>query len=532
QLDHADGSNANDVITLGFGFKATDSDGDAASGTITVSVKDDAPIAVNDTRTVLSSQDVVTGNVTVNDTVGADSPGYTVKSVTFAGVTYAVPVSGNINVTGAYGVLTIGSDGSYSYDVSTPSAGGTDVFAYKILDRDGDSATANLSLTVQDRIVPPQTPNLNVQDVCVYEDRGVQLVMTSSARGGDGDEVLTVSVSGIKPGWYVDTALSGGSYNSSTGVWTITLAAGQSLVRGPAVFPPSNSDVDMLGLLTATASVYDPDSGLTAQSSASFKVVTDAVADAPNLYVDDAVAIGVTSVVLPISVSLRDVDGSEVIKEVRIEGVPSTLTLSAGSYDSAHGVWVLAPSQLSGLKINAPSGYSGNLVLTVTAVSEERNLSGEERDFDNNLAYTSDTIGVTFVNESYSQSQTQSQTLTVYNEVTVTSGSSVTLSSGVEDRVHVSVAQGQSVVAIHGFDPGEGDVLDLSNLVQNYDELASAIADFVYARSEGGNTIISVDPDGAGSGFNSYDVAVLHGVASVAHVEDVVQLTQQQQTQV
>jgi T1SS-143 domain-containing protein len=532
QLDHADGSNANDVITLGFGFKATDSDGDFANGTITVSVKDDAPIAVNDTRTVLSNQDIVTGNVTVNDTVGADSPGYTVKSVTFAGVTYAVPVSGNINVTGAYGVLTIGADGSYSYDVSTPSVGGTDVFAYKILDRDGDSATANLSLTVQDRIVPPQTPNLNVEDVCVYEDRGVQLVMTSSARGGDGDEVLTVSVSGIKPGWYVDTALSGGSYNSSTGVWTITLAAGQSLVRGPAVFPPSNSDVDMLGLLTATASVYDPDSGLTAQSSASFKVVTDAVADAPNLYVDDAVAIGVTSVVLPISVSLRDVDGSEVIKEVRIEGVPSTLTLSAGSYDSAHGVWVLAPSQLSGLHINAPSGYNGNLVLTVTAVSEERNLSGEERDFDNNLAYTSDTIGVTFVNESYSQSQTQSQTLTVYNEVTVTSGSSVTLSSGVEDRVHVSVAQGQSVVAIHGFDPGEGDVLDLSNLVQNYDELASAIADFVYARSEGGNTIISVDPDGAGSGFNSYDVAVLHGVASVAHVEDVVQLTQQQQTQV
>jgi hypothetical protein len=430
--------------------------------------------------------------------------------------------------------LQSGSDGSYSYDVSTPSTGGTDVFAYKILDRDGDSATANLSLAVQDRIVPPQTPNLNVQDVCVYEDRGVQLVMTSSARGGDGDEVLTVSVSGIKPGWYVDTALSGGSYNSSTGVWTITLMPGQSLVRGPAVFPPLNSDVDMLGLLTATASVYDPDSGLTAQSSASFKVVTDAVADAPNLYVDDAVAIGVASVALPISVSLRDVDGSEVIKEIRVEGVPSGLTLSAGSYDSAHGVWVLVPSQLSGLHINAPSGYNGSLVLTVTAVSEERNLSGEERDFGNNLAYASDTMGVTFVNQIYlkSHSQIPSQTLTVHNEVTVTSGSSVTLSSGVEDRVHVSVAQGQSVVTIHGFDQGEGDVLDLSNLVQNYDELTSAIADFVHARSEGGNTVISVDPDGTGAGFNSYDVAVLQGVASVSHVEDIVRLTEQQQTQV
>jgi VCBS repeat-containing protein len=38
QLDHADGTNANDVISLNFGFKATDADGDVANGTITIKV--------------------------------------------------------------------------------------------------------------------------------------------------------------------------------------------------------------------------------------------------------------------------------------------------------------------------------------------------------------------------------------------------------------------------------------------------------------------------------------------------------------
>lgn len=35
-LDHADGANANDVITLSFAVEATDSDGDGASTTLVV----------------------------------------------------------------------------------------------------------------------------------------------------------------------------------------------------------------------------------------------------------------------------------------------------------------------------------------------------------------------------------------------------------------------------------------------------------------------------------------------------------------
>jgi T1SS-143 domain-containing protein len=156
QLDHADGSNANDVITLGFGFKATDSDGDAASGTITVSVKDDAPIAVNDTATLASAPGSVSGNVTGNDTVGADQPGYVVKEVSFGGTITAVPTSGTVTIAGAHGNLTIGRDGSYTY---TGSSVGGDVFSYKIVDRDGDSANATLTITVADIDTQPSVQN-------------------------------------------------------------------------------------------------------------------------------------------------------------------------------------------------------------------------------------------------------------------------------------------------------------------------------------------------------------------------------------
>jgi T1SS-143 domain-containing protein len=156
QLDHADGSNANDVITLGFGFKATDSDGDAASGTITVSVKDDAPLAVNDTATLASAPGSVSGNVTGNDTVGADQPGYVVKEVSFGGTITAVPTSGTVTIAGAHGNLTIGRDGSYTY---TGSSVGGDVFSYKIVDRDGDSANATLTITVADIDTQPSVQN-------------------------------------------------------------------------------------------------------------------------------------------------------------------------------------------------------------------------------------------------------------------------------------------------------------------------------------------------------------------------------------
>src|SRR5690606_18560781 len=49
-LDHPNTSDPDDAIALNFGVTATDSDGDTDSDTLTILVKDDGPVAHDDTN--------------------------------------------------------------------------------------------------------------------------------------------------------------------------------------------------------------------------------------------------------------------------------------------------------------------------------------------------------------------------------------------------------------------------------------------------------------------------------------------------
>src|SRR5690606_27401953 len=63
-LDHANGSNPDDIIDLRFDYTARDADGDASEGSIIIHVKDDAPIAHADVNSVNggpANGNVVTG---------------------------------------------------------------------------------------------------------------------------------------------------------------------------------------------------------------------------------------------------------------------------------------------------------------------------------------------------------------------------------------------------------------------------------------------------------------------------------------
>ncbi len=94
----------------------------------------------------------------------------------------------------------------------------------------------------------------------------------------------------------------------------------------------------------------------------------------------------------------------------------------------------------------------------------------------------------------------------------------------------VDTAVAPQPVVISNFDTAE-DKLDLSGLVDGGDcAVTSAIQDFVFSRTEDGNTIISVDKSGSGSASAAVDVVVLQGV-TCNQVEDIVQITQQQQNQ-
>ncbi|HET6525359.1 VCBS domain-containing protein [Sphingopyxis sp.] len=141
--------------------QAADTDGDVASGTVTVQVTDDVPTAQPDIDSVaedgalIADGNVLTGGggTDANGTDGAaDTPGADGASVTaLAGGTVGTPL------VSTYGTLTLNADGSYSYALDNAnsavqglSAGQTltETFTYTITDGDGDPATTTLTIII------------------------------------------------------------------------------------------------------------------------------------------------------------------------------------------------------------------------------------------------------------------------------------------------------------------------------------------------------------------------------------------------
>lgn len=123
---------------------------------------------------------------------------------------------------------------------------------------------------------------------------------------------------------------------------------------------------------TATIRVQATDAGGVTETQ-EFTVTVNAVADTPTVtaFTGGAGTAGQAGgIPLTLNVTFPDTDGSEV-QEIWISGVPSGVTLSAGSYDGTAGVWKLTPAQTSGLKVNAPAGWSQDLSLSVTARATE-----------------------------------------------------------------------------------------------------------------------------------------------------------------
>ena len=128
-MDHADVNDPDDQMTLNFGFKAIDSDGEEAVSSLSVNVNDDAPVANNDHNLFTgnsTSGHVITGvngGVGAVDDIGADEPGQ-VTSVTYNGVIYTIPAGGSVTVNATYGDLVMNNDGSYTYDLNGTSGSG------------------------------------------------------------------------------------------------------------------------------------------------------------------------------------------------------------------------------------------------------------------------------------------------------------------------------------------------------------------------------------------------------------------------
>ena len=145
------------------GLTITDQADVARNGVLTVRIVDDIPTARDDAAGMYKTTSTLTGKVVENDRAGAD--GVTVAGVQ-AGDSGGADVAGGvgIQIDGAYGRLTLNSDGSYSYQLNpaNPAVSGlahgdlplTETFSYTIKDADGDASTARLVITISASDVP------------------------------------------------------------------------------------------------------------------------------------------------------------------------------------------------------------------------------------------------------------------------------------------------------------------------------------------------------------------------------------------
>ena len=228
--------------------------------------------------------------------------------------------------------------------------------------------------------VPEIEVNGGVDDARVKEDGSVDVPIVANLGTGDGNEVLTVVVTGIDPTWGFSAPM--GTYDPVAGTWTVVLPPGQNLNTIMTFTPPADKDIDTTGLV-ATATAYDPDSNTSASTSDGFNVITDAVIDTPTLTANSPGGEEDHPIALNIATAVTDLDGSEAITKLTISGVPVGASLNQGA-DLGGGVWELTPAQLAGLQLNPPTGFSGTINLSVTTYASEVNLSGSEYDFTDN----------------------------------------------------------------------------------------------------------------------------------------------------
>jgi VCBS repeat-containing protein len=250
-----------------FTYTVSDGHGGTASTTLTITVTgtDDAPVAHADVNSV--TEDTVltaTGNVITTGS-GADTdidvtPVPDTLTVTAVSGTAAGTVNGT--TAGTYGVLTLHTDGSYSYALNNGTngvasavqdlqAGATvaDTFTYTISDGHGGTSSTTLTITVTGtNDAPVANPDVNsvTEDTTLIASGNV--ITTGSGADTDIDitpiaDTLTVTavtggiVGGITHGTYGDLTLnSNGSYSYALDNGTNGVAGPvQSLAKGATV---------------------------------------------------------------------------------------------------------------------------------------------------------------------------------------------------------------------------------------------------------------------------------------------------------
>ncbi len=305
-----------------------DAGGFTAAAIFTATILDDAPIARDDTNSITEDAlpDTISGNVFTNDSIGADTLSNPIAAT-----------AGTINL--LYGTLNLTSAGNYVYTLNnanatvnalTPGMSLVDTYTYTLTDKDGDSTTATLRITINGTNDAPVITNAAAALLgTVVEagnlDDGTAVTGTTSATGTlsasdvDSGATQTWTLQGTPSTTYGSMALVGSK-------WTYTidnsLATTQALKEGQSV-----TQTYTVRVTDDFGAYKDQTVTITINGTNDAPVITNAAAallgtvvEAGNL--DDGTAVtGTTSATGTLSAS--DVD-SGATQTWTLQGTPST----------------------------------------------------------------------------------------------------------------------------------------------------------------------------------------------------------------
>ncbi|WP_368462535.1 VCBS domain-containing protein [Cobetia amphilecti] len=234
----ADHSAGDDSVFDNYAVVVTDLAGQSTSDSLDVKILDTAPVANDDTYTIREDDTSPDGEPVINTNVissvvggGQDELGADGVTITHLDGTSLVDNEGSVTVDGSYGSLTLNTDGTFSYDlddVRAQALGAGDLvkeeFEYTILDADGDSDTAVITINVQGLNDKPVA--YDDGPILVEEDTPVSGNVLSNDVDADGDELSVVSftVDGdtYDPGETADLGEVGTLLINADGTFTFT----------------------------------------------------------------------------------------------------------------------------------------------------------------------------------------------------------------------------------------------------------------------------------------------------------------------
>ena len=257
----------------------------SATGTLSISVDDDTPLANNDSDNVVAGAaagNVITGVGTIEGAANADHPG----ADGFGAVTALVGFNGStdndgsngFSVNGHYGTLTMDANGNYTYARTDGLGGGQDdVFTYTYKDGDGDTVSATLTIHIPD--LTPSVPSiagiiLDDDDVSgfngnpggVGDDAPAKTSGSVAATGGDGTITYALLATGAPSGFTYQLQGNGDLWvlQGATHVLTITLdqSGNYAVTEVHPISHPVGSDENNVSFTVSfTATDVDNDFG-------------------------------------------------------------------------------------------------------------------------------------------------------------------------------------------------------------------------------------------------------------------------------